>query len=48
MPALAMRIEARRKPAMVAPGIWKPITSSAIARMVASGAISSAAATMLR
>ena len=48
MPALAMIIELRRKPAIVAPGISKPMTSSAIARMVSSGAISSAAATMLR
>ena len=33
---------------IVAPGISNPMTSSAIARMVSSGAISNAAATMLR
>ena len=33
---------------MVAPGISKPTTSSVIARMVSSGAMSSAAAPMLR
>jgi hypothetical protein len=43
-----MIIELRRKPAIVAPGISNLITSSAIARIVSSGAMSSAAAPMLR
>ena len=37
MPALAMIIEFFRKPAMLAPGMSKLITSSATARIVASG-----------
>ena len=48
MPALAMSSEFFRKFAMVAPGISKPITSSATARMVASGSISNAASTRFR
>jgi hypothetical protein len=48
MPALAMITEFFRKPAIVAPGISKCMTSSATARIVASGSISNAAETMFR
>ena len=48
MPALAICTAFRAKPGITAPGIWKPTTSSVIARIVGPGATWSAASTMLR
>jgi hypothetical protein len=48
MPALAIFKAFSANPGMVLPGIWKLITSRAIAFIVAFGAISSAAFTRFR
>ena len=48
MPALAICTALRAKPGITAPGIWKPTTSSVIARIVWLGRDLSAASTMLR